>query len=119
MRVGIDAVEVRRFAKLSPEKQNAFCRRCLTEREHRYVRAKGVQASQTLAGIFAAKEAVLKALGIGIGGGIALSEVEILHEETGRPVVHLCGDNPAALQKIEISISHTEDVAYAVAVLQE
>lgn len=75
-----------------------------------------------LAGRFAAKEAVLKSMGIGMEDGMALTEVEILQLDNGKPLVMLGGNAKLAADKVgiksfHISISHSVDnsIAYAVA----
>lgn len=104
--VGVDIVKVSRFDDMS----DAFLHRVFTEREREYIKS-----AQTAAGIFAAKEAVAKALGTGFTGGISPQSIEILHEKNGRPY--------AVLQKndvsIHISISHSATDAIAFAVLGE
>ncbi len=81
------------------------------------------QAALHFTGRWAAKEAVLKAIGTGWIGGISWKDVEILNETGGRPVVHLSGGAKAAAEQlgiteILISISHCSShaTAYALAV---
>ena len=66
-----------------------FLNRYFTPAETAYVHAKGAGAAQTLAGLYAAKEAVLKAMGVGIA--LPLQEVEIFHGSGGQPQVRLTG----------------------------
>ena len=75
-----------------------------------------------LAGRFAAKEAVLKSIGTGMEDGIALTEIEILQLNNGKPFVKLEGNakkaaDKAGVKSIHISISHSADysIAYSIA----
>jgi len=75
-----------------------------------------------IAGRFAAKEAVLKCIGTGMVDGIALTEIEILQHENGKPLVKLDGNakdaaDNAGIKIFHISISHTEgfSLAYVIA----
>ncbi|QUH01521.1 holo-ACP synthase [Saccharopolyspora erythraea] len=79
------------------------------------------RAREFLAGRFAAKEAVLKALGTGVGGGITPRQVGILRDVTAAPVVELTGAASAradalGMAEIAVSISHKDDYVVAVAV---
>jgi len=74
-----------------------------------------------IAGRFAAKEAVLKALGTGRAGTIRWTDVEVLNDAAGRPIVHLHGACASrawsyGLLSLVISISHTADLAISHAV---
>jgi phosphopantetheine--protein transferase-like protein len=103
--VGVDIVKVERFENISER----FFERVFTTREREYLAGKN---AQSCAGIFAAKEAVAKALGTGFVG-ISPSDIEILHNENGAPYVNFdCG------KKIHISISHTATDAIAFAVIE-
>lgn len=113
--IGIDIVEVDRI-KAAMEKGERFLTRNFTENELIYIEGKG-RKPQTVAGMFAAKEAVAKVLGTGIRG-FRLVEVEIAHNDLGKPYVVLLGDaeavaKQAGILEVQISISHSE--AYAVA----
>lgn len=119
MKVGIDSVEISRFVKLS--KKHNFINKYFTDYERQY--AIQVKASESrYSGIYAAKEAFLKALGLGIGRGIALNEVEIKHEECGRPYYHLSHNAHKAMKDkgfgcAELSITHTDSVATAICII--
>jgi holo-[acyl-carrier protein] synthase len=112
--VGVDIVEVDRFARLmaQPGLENV-----LTERELRYCRSRR-RPAEHIAARFAAKEAILKAFGTGIGQGIRWTDVEILKEQGGRPIVALHGAAEAlasrrGLRRIDVSLSHTAHLAIA------
>lgn len=87
---GIDLVEVRAFAILLERGGDDFARRCFSA-EELDVAGSGKMRAARLAGCFAAKEAVLKALGTGWTGGIALNEVVINAASTSSPTVTLTG----------------------------
>jgi len=80
--------------------------------------------SEHYAARFAAKEAVLKALGTGWRDGLAFSEIEILNDELGKPQVFLHGKvkeffNRQQIGQVSISLSHTSEIAIAFAILEK
>lgn len=111
--IGLDLCEVDRMRE---HLDDGFLARFFTEEEAAYIRARGQQAAQSLAGIWAAKEAVLKALGTGIA--FALREVEISHTASGQPVVRLHGKAAEAAgdSGFLVSITHEGGMAAAMAV---
>jgi len=116
--VGVDLVEVPRLARLAAHPVGLAG--VLTERELRYCRSRPHPAEH-LAARFAAKEAVLKALGTGLSQGIRWTDVEILKERGGRPLVVLHGAAEALagrrrLLRIDVSLSHTAQLATAYAI---
>jgi holo-[acyl-carrier protein] synthase len=116
--VGADLVEVRRLARLAAQPQGLVG--VLTDRELDYCRGQR-RPAEHMAARFAAKEAVLKALGTGLADGIRWIDVEILKGHGGRPMVAL-HESAAALaarrrlRRIDVSLSHTADLAVAHAV---
>lgn len=115
MEVGVDIVEVKRFADM--QNQTGFLKKYFAQSEIDYIIKKG-NRTQTIAGLYAAKEAVLKALGIGIGAGIRLNELCVLHDSAGKPFVEVNAQlnyylNLKNCNSVAISISH--DGGYAVA----
>ncbi len=80
-------------------------------------------APQSAAGMFAAKEAFLKALGVGLSGGVALADIAVSHDELGCPSYALSAKASDAMGKkgaktAYLSISHDAGVAVAVCVLE-
>jgi holo-[acyl-carrier protein] synthase len=115
---GVDLVDVGRIARLAGGR--AALGGVLTARELAYCFARA-HAAEHVAGRFAAKEAVLKALGTGRAGAIGWTDVEVLNDDAGVPVVHLHGACAArasrrGLVSLAVSISHTADLAIAHAV---
>src|SRR5256885_9570596 len=85
--VGIDMIEIERVTKVLEKYPERFLRRVFTPEEVAYCRGR----VQELAARFAAKEAVMKALGTG-ARGLAWREIEILPNRRGKPLVYLHGD---------------------------
>jgi len=116
LRSGIDLVDVERLERLDTAVRERFLQRVFTPLELDETRRDWV----SLAGRFAAKEAVAKALGCGIGP-VSWREIEIYRGGDGEPLLRLYGkaaERAAALglQQWSISISHTRTLAIAMAV---
>jgi holo-[acyl-carrier protein] synthase len=113
--IGIDVIEIERIAKAIERRGNIFISRLFTLNEQQTGNARS-QSSLVVyyAGRFAAKEAVVKALGTGFRD-IDWKDIEILNDSLGKPVVHLEDhvaqkfNNPSLL----ISISHSKNPACA------
>lgn len=117
---GVDIVEVARIAEMRASHGQQFLDRCFTRGEQGYCLERS-RAEEHLAARFAAKEAVLKALGLGLRGGIFWTDVEVTRDEEGAPGVRLHGR--AAEVAVErgigswlLSISHTSTNAIASAI---
>jgi holo-[acyl-carrier protein] synthase len=114
---GIDLVEVSRIREMLDRHPDRFLERVFTKGEAAY--AQGHQRyAEHLAARFAAKEAVLKALGTGWSGGVAWTDIEVCREPTGKPTIRLAGhaSKLASDQGITswlISITHTSELAMA------
>ena len=112
---GIDLVEIKRIEKSL--KNPRFLKRIYSESElSRY--ADGSIPPQSAAGAFAAKEAFLKALGVGIFD-IPLCEISVMHRPSGAPYFSLSGKaeslaSTRGLSDIALSITHTDRYAAAV-----
>ncbi len=116
--IGIDAVEVDRFRRLL-RKRPGIADRLFTPAEQAYGRRQPDPAER-LAARFAAKEAVMKALGVGLGA-FAFGDVEVVKAPSGAPSVALTGRAAelAARRGVtqwRLSLTHTALVAEAVAV---
>ncbi|MBP2651122.1 MAG: Holo-(acyl-carrier-protein) synthase [Firmicutes bacterium] len=117
--IGIDIVEIDRIA--SALKQPRFAGRVFTEKEQAYCDSRKSQRVASYAARFAAKEAVLKALGTGMTGGKWL-DLEVLPDKAGRPVVELGGyylnlARQKGISQIHISLTHAQAWAAAQVVL--
>lgn len=111
--VGIDLIEIDRVRRVLQRHPERFLQRVYTEREVAYCRGRVSE----LAARFAAKEAVMKALGTGVRG-IAWREIEVLPNRRGKPLVLLHGkaaDRATAigLHELDISLSHSHEIAVA------
>jgi holo-[acyl-carrier protein] synthase len=116
LRSGIDTIEVSRLEEIRPAIRARFIQRVFTEMEVAQAR----DQNDALSGIFAAKEAVSKALGTGIGF-VHWRDIEIIHLPSGRPTVKLHGNAEAAARELgltewSVSISHDRNKAIAMAV---
>jgi holo-[acyl-carrier protein] synthase len=116
LRSGIDLVEISRLEDIQARIKERFLKRVYTAIE--LEECQGLSAS--LAGRFAAKEAVAKALGCGIGP-VSWQEIEIRRGPKGEPYLELHGQALALAQEVgisswSISISHTVEHAIAMAV---
>ena len=89
---GIDIVETHRIRHLLEEHGKCFLDRCYTPAEQEYCARSRIRQVERLSGRFAAKEAVLKALGTGWRGGVAWTDMEILPEPSGQPRLTLSGE---------------------------
>ena len=118
--IGTDIVEKRRIAQSISRFGDRFTRRILTSKElHQCVEKSDHIGS--IAGRFAAKEALFKALGTGWAEGVGWKDVEILSAPNGRPVVQLSG-KPACMCEdihVHVSISHEKENAIAFVILEK
>lgn len=118
--VGTDLIEIQRIQR-AIERNPHFLERVYTEKEIAYCRRKA-RPWQSYAARFAAKEAVGKAFGTGLGP-IGLTEIEIVNGPNGQPQVTLYGAAQALaaerkVRRVHISLSHSEAYAMATAVLE-
>jgi holo-[acyl-carrier protein] synthase len=114
--LGIDAVEVERFA-VALRRWPAMVERLFTDGERSYA-AGLVNPAPSLAARFAAKEAVMKALGVGLGA-FAWHDVEVVRQPSGRPQLIVRGRAASLAAECSVgrwlvSLTHTASVASAV-----
>jgi len=119
--IGIDVVEVERIASSMAEFGDRFADRVFTAAEREYCE-KQKRPEIHYAARFAAKEAVAKALGTGIGQDLAWLDMEIRRRPSGEPEVFLTGDGAKfaksiQLAQIKISLTHAQHYAAANAVV--
>ncbi len=120
---GIDLCGVGRIRRMVADHGDRFLDRTYTEAEVAYARRRKKGFEETLAGRFAAKEAVMKALGTGWRDGVEFRGIEILNEPSGKPYVVLHGTTAEKASALgitawHVSITHTEDLAIASAVAE-
>jgi holo-[acyl-carrier protein] synthase len=119
--IGIDIVELDRIAGLLERHGSAFERRFCRAGER--LERTGEALVQHLGGLFAAKEAVLKALGTGWAQGLGLLQVEVTRRVGGAPEILLHGEASRraarlGVGRVHVSITHERRHAAAVAVLE-
>lgn len=117
---GTDIVSIARLAR-SLARSPVFAEEVFAEGERRYCEAQRHPA-QHYAARFAAKEAFLKAVGVGIFGGVALRDIEVARGESGPPHLELGPSAEEALERVGatrslVSLSHEGDYAIAVVVI--
>ncbi len=112
--LGLDICEISRMEKYIQD--DRFLTRYFTPEEIRYVRSKGAVAAQTLAGLFASREALGKALGKGID--FELNEAEIRHDINGCPYYCFSGCLAERVtgDRFFLSVTHDGGIAAAVCV---
>lgn len=119
--VGTDIVGTARIGKmLEGARGEAFLRRVLSEAERAHLadrRLAPTRKVEFVAGRWAAKEAVSKALGCGIGASLAFHDIEVLPDELGKPCCKVRRDVAAGL-RLHLSISHADGWATAFAVAE-
>ena len=113
IRVGTDIIEIHRMEQAI--ERESFIQRIFTEYERNYAWGRNKQAAASFAGIFAAKEACVKALGTGFRYG-SWQDIEITHDAWGAPVltcIGYFGQQMKALgyETMQVSISHCREYA--------
>ena len=122
---GIDVAEVARVraALEDPQTGARFKARVFTAGEQKYCEARGVGRYQSYAARFAAKEAMMKALGYGWGRHIGWLDIEVARESDGRPTVRLHGKGAASaasagVSRVHVALTHTREIAIAQVVVE-
>lgn len=121
--LGVDLVGVERIEKLLERHEDRFLERCFTESERSYAESNPKRRGEHLAARFAAKEAVLKALGTGWAEGIGWIDVEVVRSDAGSPSVKLTGRaaeiaRRRGITSWHLSLSHASGFAVASAVAE-
>ena len=123
--IGADITECLRIARMIERHGELFINRVYTDEEIKYCQS-SKQATQHYTGRWAAKEAILKALGTGWRKGISWRDIEVRNEPSGRPVVAVRGGvkdvvEQLGITEILVTISHcrTHATATAIAVGKE
>ncbi len=118
--IGVDIVEISRLNAAIQRQGQPFLERCFCAAEQAYCQSHR-EPARFYAARFAAKEAVAKALGTGIGAQLTWRDIEVLRAEEGAPSIQLHGTGAETakrlgVQSVLISISHSEHYAVANAV---
>ena len=119
--IGCDIIEIELIARAI--KSESFIRRVFTAEEAAYCQRRGQQAAASFAARFAAKEAVLKALGTGLREG-SLQEIAVDNDGLGKPLVQLSGHfamlaKQLGVKNIQISLSHSRELATAYVIMED
>ncbi|HEY0653964.1 MAG TPA: holo-ACP synthase [Chryseosolibacter sp.] len=119
---GVDIVEVSRVAD-RVRKGNGFREKVFSLREIEYCE-RSANPDENFAARFAAKEAFLKATGMGMLLGYELNEIEISNDENGKPSITLAGKFADFLKEkgwsaIHVSVSHTQTMACAFVIIEK
>jgi holo-[acyl-carrier protein] synthase len=121
MRIGTDLVEIKRIDRLMNDE--SFLMRVYTTAERELADRMGPKRrAEFLAGRFAVKESVAKAIGTGIGQGIKWKDIETLQQENGEPITRITGQafarmHERGLSRVHVSISHAGGLALAFVVI--
>ena len=121
--VGVDIVNVTRLKSAIERFGDRFLRRVFTEKELQDCLGKANQYER-LAARFAAKEAVVKAIGIGLRNGITWQDVEVRNDGMGKPDIYTHGKckqmmHVLSVNRIHVSLSHFDEMAIAMVVLEK
>jgi holo-[acyl-carrier protein] synthase len=120
LRVGIDLVQISRIAASREQFGERFLQRIFTAGEIAYALSSQPHTDARLAARFAAKEAVMKALGVGLGA-FQFHDVEVVNAPSGKPSLVLRGKaaqlaDAQGVEGWQLSLTHTDRTAHAVAV---
>ena len=118
--IGLDVCQITRMKELL--ESGRFLERYFSQEEQDYIRQKGAMAPDTMAGMFAAKEALVKTLGTGFTD-TRLTDIVILHDKFGAPYYDLRGEfalhaSQRNITSLHLSITHDGGVAAAVAIAE-
>jgi holo-[acyl-carrier protein] synthase len=122
--LGTDLIEIERIQASIDQFGDRFLNRVFTEGEIAYCRRKKRHSAESFAARFAAKEAGAKALGTGISRGVSWKELEVRRQPGERPTLHFSGRAAERAQSmgcrnIQLSLTHSRDVAMAVVLVED
>jgi holo-[acyl-carrier protein] synthase len=120
---GVDIIEIERLKESIEDGGHSFRDRVFTEAEIDYCESRKNGKYASYAARFAAKEAVSKAFGTGMGGGIKWRDIEIVNDENGKPLVRLTEKARERFDelngiRISVSLSHCKTYAVAYAIVE-
>jgi holo-[acyl-carrier protein] synthase len=115
--IGLDLVSIPRIRAITERWRESFLNRLFTETERDYCLRRAAPYA-SLAARFAAKEAMLKALGTGWAGGIRWVDIQVVNDASGKPTAHVTGRakelmSGLGVTGIHVSLSHEADYAIA------
>lgn len=121
--IGVDIVEIPRLEMSLQRSGEIFMNHVYTNQERANVPSNATARLCYLAGRWAAKEAVSKALGTGIGSACTMQDIDIINDDLGQPVIQLSGSAADTAEKKgvkfwHISISHEKGYAVAMVVAE-
>jgi holo-[acyl-carrier protein] synthase len=120
--IGIDLIETERVGdKIA--KETGFREYIFSAAEITFCESKA-NKTEHYAARFAGKEAFLKAMGTGLGGGFTLNEIEILPDSAGKPELYFMGSTAEAIEekgkfKFHITLTHLKNIACAMVVIEK
>jgi holo-[acyl-carrier protein] synthase len=115
--IGTDIVQIDRIAKVLERQSDKFTQRILTPTEQQEF-ARLDNSVAYLAKRFAAKEAVAKALGTGIGHGVSFQDINVINDDKGAPAISLSGGAESVMRSrgaSQVLLSLADEVHYAIA----
>ena len=121
MKLGNDIIEIERIRQ-AIERSSSFVERVYTPHEIDYCESRNKGRYESFAGIYAAKEAFIKALGTGMRHG-SWQDIEIYHDEFGAPLIRLQDTfkniyETSGYTNIHVSISHCKEYAMSTVILE-
>lgn len=120
--IGVDRILIERIERSLERFGDRFVRRLYTDAEHQQALSKG-NSVRRLAMLFAAKEAVSKALGTGFHQGVTPRLIETIHQPSGKPEINLHGSakakaNALGITQVHVSLTDDDGVAMAFAIAE-
>lgn len=121
--LGVDICSVQRMAQVVDRHGQRFLDRVFVpEEQAAFLQRRS--APERLAARFAAKEALMKALGTGRSQGVSFLDIHVLNRESGQPLIHLTGRAGEVAQslgaaRVHVSMSHEREHAVAVVILED
>jgi len=117
--IGVDLCDVQRLNKIINEHGERFLKKVYTTGEITYCAIKSDEGA-AYAARFAAKEALLKAIGTGLRDGINWKDIEVVNDELGKPEFKLYGKTSSVIgnRRVMVSLSHTHEYAVAFVVIE-
>ncbi len=110
---GVDIVDILRIEKILEGKRDLFLNKVFTEIEISTIKSKGYR-SENIAGLFASKEAISKAIGTGIGR-VSFKDMQITYDSFGKPIVNISEEVRKRFGILQLSLSISHEKRYAIA----